>query len=876
MSTQNTKAGEYSADVISRFRESEGKLFLVDYSKSAQLSLMQQLLSECGKPSLLLIVKEPGIAKQFCSLMSAELSDIALVTEISELKALIGGASTPQALRSIAPGIKEKHKYLIVSAFDKDNAALLNYEICRDDGKSGNFSGNDKASAYTFSDVLTEAGYEFVAIDSVFDYLYFVSDDKEHKAGEDELIDFLGKSYYTDTAHSYRRLNNLVDNGKYALITSDEMTGVDAVSFYAVCELIRSDFSLIDVRKKVMQATMDYSSLCEMITSIVLGAASDPDIVSSCLQRTRGFANRVPSDVYSMSSYLPRAFEFISMEEAALKVVNYLVKHRGGGDFSNTDRVAESFGQDYDEIADCFVDILFKNDFKAEIEGGVTHTKVADMEKEELSSLFEVLLKYGLYHYHSPIQNKPSIIRLFRESSGFEYIVRRLGRKQYELAGVRAVIGNSSDSLYKCAEIQRMLSGSEAEMGIKTPMLVLVRGEGEKIADCLKQLLPESKVYLSDYKFDEGAINIIDYKALRDTPMSFDVRSVVYFDVCYDIALMRLMISRLAQYGAPTQCILASGSTLDGLCIDAFEELLTSDIKALPILAPCVTIKTGLDVPYSEIVENLNIVYKGLQNAVEKGHPSIVEDVSNKYNHMLAEYTTYSSVPKDEINMDIEFIARIGKYFSEIFGNTVSVGGIGEEVVTVSRKYEPVTKKGQKPEETVTKRSERDFFFNICTKALMHACDLKERNCGGCDNYAEHTVNRYDVLIKSIDVFFKESYYYLDKMEKFRTEMQMNATINSGGNGDEDEGELDAAHLKEYEENTRSAISAIETEGINTDGFFVTDYETIEAIREQIYRPYRRMLRKYYKTVMELMQSASDKAKAELQNAVGCTSGAEA
>lgn len=874
MSTVNAKAGEYSADVTSRFRESDGKLFLVDYSKSAALGLLKKLSAECGKPSLLFIVKDAGLAKQFKELMEADFPKIATISSTKEIKELLGEAREPAALRSVAPGIKEKYKYLIVSAFSEEGKAVLNWEICRDDGKSGNFAGNDKASAYTFSDVLTEAGYEFVAIDSVFDYLRFVSDDAEHKAGEEELIDFLGKIYYTDTAHSYRRLNNLVDNGKYALIMADEMTDTDAVSFYAVCELIRSDFSLLEVRRKVKQHTMDYSSLCDLINSNVLGASRDPDIVSGCLQRTRGFSNVVPNDLESMSDYLPRALEFISMEETALKVVNYLVNHRGRGDFSRVDDVAESFGQDYNEIAECFVDIFFKNEFKAEIEKSVKHVKVADMERPEISAMFSMLLKYGLYHWHTPLQNKPTLLRLFRESSGFEYIVRRLGRKEYDAKDVRTILGGGSERLYKCAEIQRLLTGAEEELAMQTPMLLVLRDGGRKIADCLRKLLPDLKVHTKDYKLDAGTINVIDYETLRESPMEFNVKSVVYFELCYDVALMKLIISRLATYGAPKQCILASGDTLDGLCADAFDELLVSDIESLPILAPKVTIKTGLDIPYSEIVQNLNVVYESLQNAVEKGHPDIIDDVATSYNHILAEYTNYSSVPEDEIHMDIEFIARIGKFFSAIFANTVTVGECGECVASVSREFEPVSKKGEAPREKVKEDVERDFFFNVCTKALMHVCDLRERNCGGCGNYSAHTANRYEEMIDNIDAFFRESYSYLKKMERFRTELQMEATINAGGI-DEEESELDATHLKEYEAIVRSAVDMIKVEDSQKKSFFVTDYEPIETIREHIYRPYRRMLRKYYKTVMELMQTASEKANAELHNALDCTPSVE-
>ena len=876
MSTVNANAGEYSADLMSRFRDSDGKLFLVDYSKSAALELMKKLFAECGKPSLLFIVNDGEIAKQFRALMENDFPGIGLISTAAEIKALVGEAKTPSALRSIAPGIKEKYKYLIVSAFSNDGRPILNYEICRDDGKSGNFAGNDKASAFTLSDVLTESGYEFVAIDSIFDYLGFVVEDKEkeYKAGEDEIIDFLGQNYYTDTAHSYRRLNNIVDNSKYSLITSDEMTAPDAVSFYAVCELIRSDFSLINVRKQVMRYSMDYASLCDMIESNILGASRDPDIVSGCLQRTRGFANIVPGDVETMEAYLPRAFEFMSIEEAALKVVDYLVRHRLKGDFSRVDDVAERFGQDYGEIADCFVDILFKNDLKAEIEKGLKNTKVSDMDKSEISAMFAVLLKYGLYHWHTPLQSKPSLIRLFRESSGFEYIVRRLGRKEYDEKSVRTILGSGSERLYKCAEIQRMLTGVDEELAVKAPMLVVLRNDEKKVADCLKKLLPTYNVNVSGFKFEDDEINVITYEALRRAPMEFRVKSVVYFELCYDVALMKLLMSRLDNYGAPKQCILASGDTLDGLCSDAFDEILTADIRSLPILAPNVTIKIGLDVPYSEIVEKLNIVYESLQNAVEKGHPSIIDDVSKKYNHMLAEFTTYSSVPDGEIHMDIEFVARIGKYFSDIFANTVSVGGIGEQIVSVSREYQPATKKGEKPTEKVSEDCERDFFFNVCSKALMHACDLKVRNCGGCGNYSAHTTNRYDVLMDSIDSFFSESYSYLAKMDKIRTDLQMEATINSGG-GDEEESELDATHLKEYEANVRTAVDMLDVEENHTKTFFVTSYEPIETIREYIYRPYRRMLRKYYKTVMELMQTASEKAISELHNALDCTPGVE-
>lgn len=875
MSIVNTKAGEYSADVTSRFRESDGKLFLVDYSKSASLGVLKQLFNDCGKPTLLFIVKDPGLAKQFAELMKPDFPKIGLICSQDEIKTLLGDARTPSALRSAAPAVKEKYNTMIVSAFAEDGKPVLNCELCRDDGKSGNFAGNDKASAYTFSDVLTEGGYEFVAVDSVFNYLSFTSEEREYKAGEDELIDFLGQSYYTDTAHSYRRLNNLVDNSKYSLIMSDEMTDTDAVSFYAVCELIRSDFSLIEVRRKVMKSTMDYASLCDMIDSNVLGASRDPDIVSGCLQRTRGFSNVVPSDLAAMSDYLPRALEFISMEEVTLKVVNYLVNHRGGGDFSRVDNVAESFGQDYNEIAECFVDIFFKNELKAEIEKNLKHTRVSDMEKSEISSMFAVLLKYGIYHWHTPLQNKPHLIRLFREGSGFEYIVRRLGRKEYDAKDVRTILGNDSECLYKCAEIQRLLSGAEEELAMQTPMLVVLRDGGKKIADCLRGLMPDCKVHTKDYKFEDGAINVIDYTTLRETPIEFNVKSVVYFELCYDIALMKLVMSRLDKYGAPKQCIIASGDTLDGLCADAFDEILVSDIKALPILAPTVTIKTGLDIPYSEIVENLNIVYESLQNAVEKGHPDIIDDVSAAYNHMLAQYTNYSSVPEDEIHMDIEFIARIGKFFSEIFANTVTVGESGECVASVKREYTAPTQKGDRPTEKIHEDVERDFFFNVCTKALMHACNLKERNCGGCGNYAAHRINGYEALMSGIDSFFGESYSYLKKMERFRTELQMEATINAGGIDEEDESELDAIHLKEYEKNVRTAVDMINADGVSKNEFFVTDYEPIETIREHIYRPYRRMLRKYYKTVMELMQTASEKARAELHNALDCTPGVE-
>ena len=488
--------------------------------------------------------------------------------------------------------------------------------------------------------------------------------------------------------------------------------------------------------------------------------------------------------------------------------------------------------------------------------------------------MFSVLLKYGLYHLHTPLQNKPRLIRLFRESSGFEYIVRRLGRKEYDEADIRCVLGDGSDRLYKCAEIQRMLTGAEEELGMKTPMLVVLRDDGKKVAECLRKLLPDFKVHTAGYKFEDGAINVIDYEALRESPATFNVKSVVYFELCYDVALMKLLMSRLDKYGAPKQCILASGETLDGLCSDAFEKFLVSDIKSLPILSPSVTIKTGLELPYSEIVQNLNIVYESLHNAVAKGHPDIVDDVAMGYNHMLAEYTTLSAVPDDEIRMDVEFIARIGKFFDGVFANTVTVGGEGERIVSVAREYKATAKKGEKPAEETDETEERDFFFNVCPKALLHVCDLKVKNCGGCANYNQRILNRYDELMESIDAFFKQSYSYLKKMERFRTEMQMGATINSGGI-DEEESELDASHLREYEAKVRAAVDMIKTDDGKTEGFFVTSYEPIEVIREYIYRPYRRMLRKYYKTVMELMQTASEKAERELHNALDCTLGVE-
>ena len=114
MSTHNTATGEYSADVTSHFRDSDGKLFLVDYSKSAALETLKKLFTECGKPTLLFIVRDAGLAKQFKELMEADFPNIGVISDPSEIKNLTGGASNPSALRSIAQSIKEKYKPLIL------------------------------------------------------------------------------------------------------------------------------------------------------------------------------------------------------------------------------------------------------------------------------------------------------------------------------------------------------------------------------------------------------------------------------------------------------------------------------------------------------------------------------------------------------------------------------------------------------------------------------------------------------------------------------------------------------------------------------------------------------------------------------------------
>ena len=63
MSKINT--AEYSADLKRRFNDSDGKLFLVDYSRSAAFDVLCELYAESGKPSLLLIVKDAELAEKY-------------------------------------------------------------------------------------------------------------------------------------------------------------------------------------------------------------------------------------------------------------------------------------------------------------------------------------------------------------------------------------------------------------------------------------------------------------------------------------------------------------------------------------------------------------------------------------------------------------------------------------------------------------------------------------------------------------------------------------------------------------------------------------------------------------------------------------------
>lgn len=866
MSSENKKYSGYSADPKARFLELGRRLFLVDYSKPSAAKTLSTLAGGGDFDSFLLLAETPDTARAYARVLSSALGEIHVVDSVRGIDELIGETNRQSFnLTQIAPTVKVKHKNLIVSRTDVYGADVFGRRLCADTTKAGCFLA-EYSGAFTFLDLLSEAGYEFVAVDGIYDILSFLPEGENYKSGEYDRIDFLGKNYFTHYSRSFAKLRRLTTRAKGCVAISDVVAVSEAVELYAVLELLFSEFSVIDVREQLkpvvksfsMDGLYGYDGACESIYNAISYGRDEDGILSGVLQRTKGSAQRIPSDISAMRDYLTVAIDYMSVEELFLSLMN---AEKKDGKYPSVESVLENMNWNSDDLSECFAKMFFANKIKGEYESIVSSAQLYELSKEELTRVYALFEKYGVYHYISNEPERIRFVRIKRDDSGFEYFTRRYAKSDVEDDLCYSVIGDGTPEVIKCIALERLADGRDASIGFSSPAIIVssTPSAEEKIKASFKDY---ASVPASELTAGAKSVSVMSYEEFRRMPDVLKLGSVVFFDIDPDIVKTKLMVAKALAMTSGSVVMLATYANVSGMLADSWQQVIEHDEPVVPFEISEIHVKSEKTDRYPDIVNELGDIYDKLNATVTLGSPAHVKALPEKINGFIINYGNMATFSPELAVHDLEYAARLGESFNGVFSNTVSVGGNGESIFVAPREYVAPVKGNAQPTEAQAS-TYNGAFFNVCAAMLRHDCDYRNKNCADCVEYKKFMVNEYASLKKYLGEFFVLADKYASSIAKLRYEIELDDIIFSGH--EEDNTDLTQREVEDYAKVVAKALEVLEAYSVKHPNFFHTEYGEVLAIRETVYQIYRKILRKYYKMTMIIFGNSTDLAKQALE-----------
>ena len=869
MSSENKKYSGYSADVKARFLELGRRLFLVDYSKPSAAKTLRDLAGGGEYSSFLLLAETPDVARAYANVLSPSLGEMHVVDSVSEIEKMLGDINRQViALSDFAPSLKTKYKNLIVSRTDVYGADVFGRRLCADITKAGCFLA-EYSGSFTFLDLLGEAGYEFVAVDGVYDILEFLPEGGEYKNGEYDRIDFLGKNYFSHYTRSFSKLCRVTSRASACVAISDVVAVSEAVELYAVLELLFSKQSMLKTREALkpivksfsMDGLYGYDGACESIYNAISYGRDADSILSGVLQRTKGCKQRVPGDISAMRDYLTVAIDYMSVEDLFLSLMNAEIRD---GKYPAVESVLENMNWNSDDLAMCFAKMFFSNEMKGEYESSISVPYLYDMTKEELTRVYALFEKYGVYHYLDVVPDRVRMVRIKRDNSGFEYFARRYAKCDVEDSLCYSVLGDGTDDVFKCVALERLADGRDSALGFKFPAIIVssTPTATENIKAAFKGCSYSEKI--CDLSGGSNSYTIVDYATFRRMPDDVKLGSVVFYDFDADIVKTKLMVAKALSLTSGAVVLLTTYGDLGGTLADNWQAVIEHEEPVVPFEISEINIKTGAAEKYPDVVARINGIYKMLYSTVTLGSPANVKSLPEIINQLVIDLGNSATFVPELAALDIEYAARMGESYNAVFENTASVGSSGESICVYPREYIAPTK-GGKAEDAREASTYAGAFFNVCTAMLRHDCDYRSKNCADCAEYKKFVTNEYAVLKRSLGEFFTLADKYAKAISKLRYEIELDDIIFS--EHEEDNKDLTKEEVEGYATAVTKALEVLEAYASKSERFFHTEYNEVLAIREAVYQIYRKVLRKYYKAMMIIFSNSTDLAKQVLDGA---------
>lgn len=860
----------YLNSTYKSFVENNGRLMIAEPSKSLAAKELNYIISKTMPESLLCVVEDEQAARELL-LTLLVYDDIKLITSSKQFYELFTAKSIAEARQNVK-AFTQVNKRLIITLKDSNGESVFNKKLFENKNNIEVYSDCDKSVPYCISDFLSECEYSFVAIDNIYNYINIknmvVTSSSKHNETVPpnvyDRIDFRDKSYFIETEYSFKRLNNVTAMANSCVLLSDVITVDEIVPFYLATELLNNRFSVTAARKQIESSDYDF---CDDICNEIIISLSDHSVLSKCMAVAGRGSHFVPQDIAEMDNFIRNKINYMTSEELFIRVVNAFRKSNPNASVENVlDTI--SVVDNVDITAKCIVNIFFANPTKKELEE-LSTTFVGNMKKTEIARIKKVFDKIGIYHAGE--NNNGCIIpAIYRENSGFEYLSSLAestanGKTGHDKIIQYSVLGSKSEWYYKLLVLKKMITGQDNKIKLSTPLLVVTDGDNKEVAEGIKEFMPadsvsENYIDLSDNYFNETKqVVVCDYEQLNKTPYWLNgIKDVVLIDITPNIYLFHSVVRKLSLFCEHEMIAFTSYGTLDGyMCEHWLKNFEVFGKKELiPISFGGFVSENEKRCDYAKFVHAINNVYVGLADIVNsKVNTAKAIKTAEDFNNLLTDYTLLTQYSSSEITTDMQALTKLSYKISEIFDNTVSIGGLGEEVITLDKDGKAV-------------KNERKQFFNVCAKYLRRQCNLKTIDCATCAMYSSHLLNDYESLKVAIENFYKEANSIINAKKREKMSDGSDTTIRGVSSDDGASRKLTSQDVEESKKNVNDLLDFIDISRGERNGIFSVPYSLVASILDSISKVYAKLINKYYLPTMSLYSTVSEQIVQNYQTIV--------
>lgn len=901
-----------------------GRLLLADEKTHAAESLVAALFADFGN-SFLYITEDAETAAQIAALIPVQTT----VIDSFEQFCTMLPCPAQEAAEADTHAFLQQYPRLVIAAQGRDGA-LLHRKLCADESKNGIYfqmDESDEQADYCVSDYLAECRYPLVVFDRFYSLIAFCqyAPESAPDPAKYDRIEFLGKTYYTDKDHSFRRLKKIAGVAEKCVVVTDVIAETDILPLYAAIELITDPFSFLKERDAVRGQTASYEDSCDFIYNDINNCKRDEGILSDCVQCAAVDRWRLPCDIESMGNFLEESLKYLSMEEVFLKALYAFRTERGG---NSPEEVIEQIESDMQEMAVCLNGMFIRDPLKKEIEGKLKTARMSAMSAEEIAFVTKLFLRYGLIYAEGTVQPF-EIMRIYREDSAFEQFVRgHIDPAEGEYAYSTLSIENS----YKEIATARLIEGKERFSAGQPVLVVTADGNSENTAGRVRAYL-KSNAYVTYLGFDD----------LRKTAQKASFRTAIFYDFPRDIFLLARLIAKAGSFGARV-ILLADYDDLSGQLLDRWKPLLMG-LGTIPFSTDeimlgqsggksCAEMLSGAEKLYQTMKKLTMGQIDDLGEAQERPAAQTEPDPGEVYEEedageteeLSAAQTEPAEIPEEE---DIEKIIQelfgvqtepnsgdtpeeedageteelftvqtepdsaetsaeenIGKITQELSAlltrfnpeETLTMGDISRDIHFFSftsqsfaeffRNTASIGGAGQKIEgvyyENGVKRVGRKvdlLFFNICARQLLHHCDYIHHDCNGCPNYELLRVNSFDSFGDHLKQFFAGCYSFADWLEE---EKNSEKVLHGAGDEGEDINRFRDEISKEKYLVERLKVT-LDSKMAGMDGPVGLEFADVKKIMDAVMKIFSSRMEKYYRLLLSLIDRTAGQISAFYQ-----------